>query len=302
MILTVTPNPALDYTVALDEPLDSGAVVRTSGARVDAGGKGINVSQYLRALGSETAASGFLGDPFGRVLADELDDAGLETAFVTVDESTRLNQTILAPDGEYKINQDGPRVSERAVEDLLARVRELAPPSLVVGGSLPPGVRAADVDRLAAAGDWATTVDVGGEMLAELESEYALCKPNREELAAATGMATASVDDCIAAAEALRETGYERVIASLGGDGAVLVGPRGAFVADALDVDVVDTVGAGDSLLAGVLAAYDDGADDATALAQGVAVSSRVVGVAGTSVPDLDEIAAVRDDVRVRRH
>lgn len=301
MILTVTPNPALDYTVELDAPLDAGAVVRTNGARVDAGGKGINVSQYLRALGSETAASGFLGDPFGRVLADELDDAGLETAFVAVNEPTRLNQTILAPDGEYKINQDGPHVSEHALDDLLARVREFAPPSLVVGGSLPPGVRAADVNRLAAAGDWATTVDVGGEMLAELESEYALCKPNREELAAATGMATASVDDCVAAAETLRETGYERVIASLGGDGAVLVGPNGAFVADALDVDVVDTVGAGDSLLAGVLAAYDDGADDATALAQGVAVSSRVVGVAGTSVPDLDDLAAVRDDVHVQR-
>ncbi|GGM62671.1 1-phosphofructokinase [Halarchaeum rubridurum] len=301
MILTVTPNPALDYTVELDEPLDAGTVARTDGARIDAGGKGINVSQYLRALDTETAASGFLGDPFGRVLADELAESGFETAFVAVGESTRLNQTILAPDGEYKVNQDGPRVTPEAVDDLLSRVREFAPPSLVVGGSLPPGVGPGAVDRLAAAGDWATTVDVGGELLAELDEEYALCKPNREELAAATGMATGSVEDCIAAAEALRETGYERVVASLGGDGAVLVGPDGAFVANALDVDVVDTVGAGDSLLAGVLAAYDDGADDATALAQGVAVASRVVGVAGTSVPDVTGIAAVRDDVRVRR-
>ncbi|GAA0306480.1 1-phosphofructokinase [Halarchaeum salinum] len=301
MILTVTPNPALDYTVELDEPLEAGTVVRTDGARVDAGGKGINVSQYLHALGSETAASGFLGEPFGRVLADELAESGFETAFVSVEESTRLNQTILATDGEYKINQNGPHVSERALDDLLSRVSERGPPSLVVGGSLPPGVSADDIDRLAAAGDWATTVDVGGEMLADLAGDYALCKPNREELAAATGMATDNVDDCIAAAEALRETGYERVIASLGGDGAVLVGPNGAFVADALDVDVVDTVGAGDSLLAGVLAAYDGGADDATALATGVAVSSRVVGTAGTSVPDLDGIEDVRDGVHVHR-
>ncbi|GAD51637.1 1-phosphofructokinase [Halarchaeum acidiphilum MH1-52-1] len=300
MILTVTPNPALDYTVELDDPLEADTVVRTDGARVDAGGKGINVSQYLRALGSETVASGFLGDPFGRVLADEL-AADLDTSFVPVEESTRLNQTILAPDGEYKINQNGPRVSEGAVDDLLARVADVAPPVLVVGGSLPPGVTAADVDRLADAGEWATAVDVGGAMLAELDADYALCKPNRAELAEATGMATESVDDCVAAGEELRSMGYERVIASLGGDGAILVGPEGAFVADALAVDVVDTVGAGDSLLAGVLAAYDGGASDETALATGVAVASRVVGVAGTSVPDLAGIETVRDGVRVRR-
>ncbi|WP_435101919.1 1-phosphofructokinase [Halarchaeum sp. P4] len=302
MILTVTPNPALDYTVELESPLDVDTVVRTDDATIDAGGKGINVSQYLRALGTETAASGFLGDPFGRVLAEQLAAEGLEAEFVSVDESTRLNQTILAPEGEYKVNQNGPAVSDDAVDALREHVATVAPPTLVVGGSLPPGMTADDVDALASAGDWATTVDVGGEMLAELEAEYALCKPNREELAAATGSPTESVDECIAAADELRSMGYERVVASLGADGAILVSEDGAVHAEAVDVDVVDTVGAGDSLLAGVLSAFDDGADDATALATGVAVASRVVQVAGTSVPDFGDVPTIRDAVTVTRH
>jgi len=302
VILTVTPNPALDYTVELDAPLEPDTVVRTDDARVDAGGKGINVSEYLQALGTETAASGFLGDPFGRVLAEQLDREGIESSFVPVDESTRLNQTILAPEGEYKINQDGPHVSPDAVSALVEHVASVAPPTLVVGGSLPPGVTAATVDRLASAGDWRTAVDVGGDLLAELDASYALCKPNRDELADATGMATGSVEECIEAANALRESGYERVVASLGGDGAVLVSESGAVFAEAVDAPVVDTVGAGDSLFAGVLSALDAGADDATALATGVAVASRVVGVAGTSVPDFSDVGAVRDAVTLHRY
>ncbi|QLC34957.1 hexose kinase (plasmid) [Halarchaeum sp. CBA1220] len=302
MILTVTPNPALDYTVELDDPLDVDTVVRTDGATVDAGGKGINVSQYLRALDTETAATGFLGDPFGRVLEEQLAREGLDAAFVSVDESTRLNQTILAPEGEYKVNQAGPTVSAGAVEDLRSHVASVAPPTLVVGGSLPPGMTAADVDALAGDGDWDTVVDVGGETLAELEEEYALCKPNDEELAAATGMPTGTVEECIAAAEELRAMGFERVVASLGAEGAILVSEDGALHAAAVDAAVVDTVGAGDSLLSGVLAAYDDGADDATALATGVAVASRVVGVPGTSVPDLSAVPEIRDAVRLTRH
>lgn len=301
MILTVTPNPALDYTVELDDPLDVDTVVRTDGATVDAGGKGINVSQYLRALDTETAATGFLGDPFGRVLEEQLAREGLDAAFVSVDESTRLNQTILAPEGEYKVNQDGPTVSAGAVEDLRSHVASVAPPTLVVGGSLLPGMTAGDVDALAADGDWDTVVDVGGEMLAELEERYALCKPNDAELAAATGLPTGTVEECVAAAEELRAMGYERVVASLGAEGAILVSDGGALHAEAVDAAVVDTVGAGDSLLAGALAAYDDGADDATALATGVAVASRVVGVAGTSVPDLSAVPEIRDAVSVTR-
>ncbi|GGL37399.1 1-phosphofructokinase [Halarchaeum grantii] len=302
MILTVTPNPALDYTVELDDPLDVDTVVRTDGATLDAGGKGINVSQYLRAMDTETAATGFLGDPFGRVLEEQLAREGLDAAFVSVDESTRLNQTILAPEGEYKVNQDGPTVSAGAVDDLRSHVASVAPPTLVVGGSLPPGMAADDVDALAADGDWETAVDVGGETLAELEERYALCKPNDEELAAATGMPTGTVEECIAAAEELREMGYERVVASLGAEGAILVSEDGALHAEAVDTAVVDTVGAGDSLLSGVLAAFDDGADDATALATGVAVASRVVGVPGTSVPDLSAVPEIRDAVRISRH
>jgi 1-phosphofructokinase len=172
---------------------------------------------------------------------------------------------------------------------------------VLVGGSLPPGLSPDAIDRIATGGDWETIVDTGGDVLRELDAQYGLCKPNRAELGEATGADVSTVEGCADAAAAFRERGFDRVLASLGADGAVLVGDAGRLYAEALDIDVVDTVGAGDALLSGVLSAWEAGADDETALRTGVAVSSQVVQRAGTAVPDLDDIDSLRDGVTVRR-
>ena len=105
---------------------------------------------------------------------------------------------------------------------------------------------------------------------------------------------------CARAAAEFREAGFDRVLASLGGDGVVLATESGALHADALAVDVADTVGAGDALLSGALAAWADGEDDATALRTGVAVATRLVAKAGTSPPALDRLDDLRQRVAVR--
>ncbi|WP_310926637.1 1-phosphofructokinase [Halogeometricum luteum] len=298
-VLTVTMNPAVDHTVTVDEPLRTGAVARTDDAKFDAGGKGINVSKYLTALDVDAPATGFLGGPFGRMIRERLDADGVPNDFVAIGDRTRLNTTVLGPEGEYKINHNGPTVDGGEISDLVGRVRERDPDRLVVAGSLPKGVGTDAVDELAAAGDWETAVDTGGASLTELDAEYLVCKPNREELAVATDMPVETTADCAAAAQSLRERGFRFVVASLGPDGALLAAESGTYHAAAVPVDVVDTVGAGDALLSGFLAGLARGEDERTALRTGVTVAARVVGASGTSVPDFDAVFDDRRDVTV---
>lgn len=300
MIGTVTFNPAVDQTVRIEGALVPDAVNRSSDARFDAGGKGINVSKFLAALGAETLATGPVGGFTGSYVAEAMADDGVPTDFVSVAGPTRVNTMLLTDDAEYKVNQTGPGVDESVVESVLDRLRDVDSDTVLVGGSLPPGLDATAVDRIARGGDWTTAVDVGGELLRSLDADYALCKPNRAELGAATGADVSSVERSAAAARELRRSGFERVVASLGPDGAVVAGPDGVVVAEALAADVVDTAGAGDALLAGVLAALDQGADDETALATGVAASARVVRHAGTGVPSFDGLPDERTTVETR--
>lgn len=298
MILTVTPNPAVDQTIEMDEPLESDAVQRSREARFDAGGNGINVSQFVRALGDETLATGIVGGFTGYFIEQNLQQFEVPTDFCETAEPTRMNTTILTPDSEYHLNQSGPQVGESAVDDLIDVLQKHDPSIVDIGGSLPPGMDDDAVDRLAAAGDWDTAIDVHGDLLPDLEETYEYCKPNEVELEEATGIEINDIDDCAEAARELQEWGFERVIASMGGEGAMMVTPEETLYAPALDVDVVDTVGAGDSMFAAVLWAYEQGWDDEKALRAGVATSSQIVGVTGTSVSDLD-ISETIEEVRV---
>ncbi|MFB6189044.1 MAG: 1-phosphofructokinase [Halapricum sp.] len=301
MILTITLNPAVDHTLAVDVTPRPDIVNRaTRGGQFDAGGKGINVSQFLAALDADTVAMGVLGGFTGEFIRTELSEEPFESVFVTVAEPTRVNTTVLAADGEYKFNERGPHVADSAVDELVSWISALSPDRVAVAGSLPPGLDAGTIDRLAQAGPWRTNVDVGGAMLTELAATYETCKPNREELAEAVGHPVESVEDAVEAARELLAMGYERVVTSLGADGAVLVTGETALYADAVETDVVDTVGAGDSLFAGVLAALDDGADEATALKRGIALAGLVVSQPGTTAPSIDDPDALGEEVTVR--
>ncbi|SFL56759.1 1-phosphofructokinase [Halogranum rubrum] len=302
MILTVTLNPAVDHTLQLEDELTPDTVARTDSAQFDPGGKGINVSKYLVSLDVETVATGYVGDFLGRFLQEELTARDIPNDFVEISGCTRLNTTVLTPQSEFKINQNGPTVDEMAVESIVETIERYEPETVVVAGSLPPGVGPEILDRIADAGSWDTVVDVGGDVLRKLDAEYALCKPNREELAAALGEEIESLDDAFAATRSLQERGFERVVTSLGGDGAIMATPDAVLYTPALDVDVVDTVGAGDALLSGVLADRERGGSDESALRAGVAVASRVVSVSGTSVPPLDDVLDHVDEMRVTAH
>jgi 1-phosphofructokinase len=292
MIATVTLNPAVDQTVRTDQELAPEEIIRVDDAKFDAGGKGINVSKFLTAMGAETVATGVVGGFLGQFVTERLAADGIDARFVDIDGTTRLNSTVLAPDGEYKLNQRGPTVSAAEVGAIVERLSALAPEIVVVAGSLPPGLDTGAIDRLAGAGPWETVVDVEGALLRDLDADYAWCKPNAPELAAATGRAVDDRESAIEAAEQLRKRGFDRVVASLGADGAVLVTGDDVVHEPAIDCEVVDTVGAGDALLSGVLAGIAAGADEADALHTGVVAATAAVSTPGTDVPSLPEPGA----------
>lgn len=285
MIATVTLNPAIDYTVEIESDPAPDAILRTGAYTYDPGGKGINVAEHLDAMGIETIATGLVGGELGTMLTTLLDRRGIPLDFVTINGQTRLNTTILSPDGERKINQTGPRVSASTVTAVEERLLEIEPATVVIGGSLPQGVGIEAIERIAAAGEWETVVDVGGEVLTGLEGTYALCAPNEMELATATGRRIETVSDVAVAAESLLDAGFRAVVVTRGADGAVLADEAGVVPRSAPVVDVVDTVGAGDAFLAGFLAAQAAGAERTAALERGIATAALSVQTRGTGAP-----------------
>lgn len=292
MLATVTLNPAVDRTVSVDGSLTDGTITRIENARFDAGGKGINVSKYLAAMDTETVATGVAGGFLGEFITKHLESADIETQFVSIGGCTRMNSTIHTDTDEYKLNQRGPNVSPSSIDQLIEILDAIEPDTVIIGGSLPPGLDTGAIDKLAQAGIWNTAVDVEGDLLDQLEANYEWCKPNTSELEAATEQKIESIADAKAATESLRSQGFETVVASLGSDGALVNSPSVVEHQPAIETDVIDTVGAGDALFSGFLAAKHRDLDDTVALELGVLAATAVIGTVGTAVPSLPQLTA----------
>lgn len=273
MICTVTMNPALDYIVSLSE-LKRGEINRAARSRLRAGGKGINVSAVLKSFGISSAATGFVAGRTGELLCDMLREAGIFADFVRTGGMTRINVKIRAGE-ETDINGEGPAVTEEAFSALLAKAERLPAGSLLVlAGSLPASLPAGAVGRLFAAAEGArVAVDGSGEVLREaLPLRPWLVKPNRDELAQLYGVRARTREEALPLARRLCSDGARNALVSLGEEGAVLACESGGeYAMPAFPGRAADTVGAGDSLLAGFIAAYEGGQSAEQALAQGVA-------------------------------
>lgn len=304
MIVTLTLNPSLDRTIEVDS-LTRGAVIRAGGARVDPGGKGVNVSRALLANGVPSRAVLPCGGDDGQRLVRLLAAEGVEVAAVRCAGATRSNVTLVEPDGTVtKINEPGGALTadevDRVAEAVLRAAEAGRADWVVACGSLPPGVPVdlyATLGRRFAAAGIRVAVDTSGPaLLAAVAAGAELVKPNREELAEAVGRPLGSLRDVVAAAEELRTWGAGTVLASLGADGAVLVGPDGVLAGESPPVEPRSTVGAGDALLAGFLAAGARGAGPADALAAALAWGAAAAALPGSRMPRPGDIspAAVR--------
>lgn len=303
-VVTLTVNPSVDRTVEVDA-LRRGAVMRPLTTRVDAGGKGVNVSRALHAAGVTNVAVLPVGGHEGAQLLDLLRQDGLAVRTVPIGGAVRANVTIVEPDGTTtKLNEPGPVLSDDEVVALQDTLLEAARGAdwVVLSGSLPPGAPTdlyARLTTLLHAAGLRVALDCDGPVLLEaLRAGPDLVKPNRRELADATGLAIDTPADAVRAAGALQDLGARAVLASLGSRGAVLVDDTGAHHAHADVEHPRSTVGAGDAALAGFLAA---GARGPAALDAAVAYGAAAVSLPGSRMPvpaDLRPTAVRRIPIR----
>ncbi len=303
MILTLTPNPSFDRTVALDGELSRGQVHRVVSVTSQAGGKGVNISRAAVSadIPSIAVVPALKEDPF--VL--ELLGAGIDCRPVRPAGNVRVNLTITEPDGTTtKLNSPGAEVAEddlaRMAEAIVARAAGAS--WTVLAGSLPAGAPPAFyadlVRRLRTVGGHVAvdTSDAPLQALVEALPEAApdLMKPNGAELASFTGGDPDALEaDPVATAKAARqliERGVGAVLATLGGNGAVLVTADGAWHATPPPTTVVSTVGAGDSSLFGYLLGDIRGLPAPERLALAVAYGSAAAGLPGTTIPQPSQL------------
>lgn len=299
MIITLTVNPSLDRTIEVDH-LVIGAVQRARASHLDPGGKGINVSRALAAAGQRTVAVMPIGGSDGHEIVRRLQAEGVEALAVPIAETTRSNVGVVEADGTTtKLNEAGAVLAEAEIEALKRAVVDAAAGAdwVVASGSLAPGLPVgyyAELVALLGPIDVRVAVDTSGPALpAAVAAGPALVKPNREELAEASGLPVRTVGEAVAAAQRLQELGAHNVLVSLGADGALLVEGAQVTHGEAHVAAPRSTVGAGDAMLAGFLSA---GGRGSAALAAGLAWGAAAVALPGSRMPtpaDLD-LAAVR--------
>lgn len=275
MIYTVTFNPALDYVLHLDN-LVVGAINRTKTEQIVNGGKGINVSTVLKNLGVDNTALGFCAGFTGEALEKGINADGVKTDFVHLKNGfSRINVKIRAQE-DTDINGQGPEIKDEDIEKLFLKLDSLTQVDiLVLAGSIPSTLPKDIYERILKRLDGKgvkAVVDATGELLVNvLKYHPFLIKPNNDELGEIFGRTLETDEEIIEYAQRLREMGAENVLVSMGGAGAILVTADGFFKRGVAKGRVVNTVGAGDSMVAGFLYGYLKSGDYEYALKTGTA-------------------------------
>ena len=305
MIVTVTPNPALDRTLTVPEIVFD-EMVRASESRLDLDGKGVNVSKALQSLGAATIIMGFAGGAAGEQLERGLAAQGYATEFTLVAGETRTNTIIIdaATNRYVKANEAGPTLQPAELEAFFdqARARLSAGDTWILSGSLPPGAPAdfyARLVRLVQAAGARALLDTSGEPLRRgaAAGPY-LVKPNAGEAQELTGQPITSDADALRAAQFFFDQGVELVALSLGADGVLLASRAEAYRAVPPQVLALNPVGAGDALLAGVAWALEQGLALAEVARWGVASGTAAAMRSGTGAAPRAEVEALYGQVR----
>ncbi|MFE8697443.1 1-phosphofructokinase [Cytobacillus sp. FJAT-53684] len=277
MIYTLTLNPSVDYIIGLGQ-VRLGELNRTEQEAKFPGGKGINVSRVLKKMGVNSQAIGFLGGFTGDYIEEYLQNESIETDFIHVQEDTRINIKIKA-NSETEINGMGPAISNDDLLKLKQKINMLSLEDLLVlAGSIPstlPNTMYEEIVKICSEKGVSFVVDAEGDLLKKvLPLGPFLIKPNHHELGELFETTFSTVEEVIPFGEKLLKMGAKNVIVSFAGEGAALITANGAYLAAVPKGEVKSSVGAGDSMVAGFLAAYEKEKDIEKAFRYSVASGS----------------------------
>lgn len=280
MIYTVTLNPAIDYVIHVGGALQTGTINRTTAEDFQFGGKGINVSGVLKTLGFPSVALGFVAGFTGKALEQGLQMQGLATDLICVEQGmTRINVKVKGRE-ETEINGMGPVITPADMAALYQKLDALQPgDTLVLSGSIPGCLAPDTYERLLArleGKNVQTVVDATGQLLVNvLKYRPFLIKPNNHELGEIFGTTPVTEEEILSCAKKLQAMGGRNILVSLAGDGALLLDETGVnHRIGCPKGQVVNSVGAGDSMVAGFLAGWLQTRDYTYALKLGTAAGS----------------------------
>jgi len=295
MIYTVTFNPSIDYIMFAND-FELNGLNRATATYKFAGGKGINVSRVLKTLGIQSTALGFAGGFPGQFISDTLTQSDILTDFIQVDEDTRINVKLKTGD-ETEINAPGPNITNLQFEALLSQIKQTsANDTVIVAGSIPKSVPKDAYEQIAR-----ITNETGASLVVDAEKDLVesvlgyhplFIKPNKDELEVMFDTTISTDQDVIKYAREILKKGATSVIISLGGEGALYVDDEHSYKATVPNGHVVNTVGSGDSTVAGMVAGLASGLPIKDAFKQAVS--------AGTATAFNEDLANKSDIEKIK--
>ena len=308
-VVTITVDPSLDTTATVDR-VTANRKLRAESVEHHPGGGGLNVAKVLRVFGQEVDALWVRGGPFGSYIEQLLEEEGTDHTSVDIEGANKQSFAVIeGSSGEhYRFSTPGPTLSEAEMEALEAELRRRSPEWLVLSGGIPSGtpddfhLRLAEIGRGRGA---SVVIDTHGPPLEKVifGSGAFLAKPNRTELAEILDEdpGSSGFDPADAGREIIQESEVENLVISLGREGALLISDAGVKQFEAPRVEVGSRIGAGDSMVGGILARLVQGASLAEATRFGVAAGTAAVLTSGTELCRRDEAESLLGNVRVSR-
>ncbi|MFA0441440.1 1-phosphofructokinase [Vibrio sp. 10N.222.51.C12] len=303
-VVTITLNPALDLTGSL-ETLNKGSVSLVNKGSLHAAGKGVNVAKVLSDLGADVTVTGFLGTDNQELFCQLFDELGAKDEFIRVAGSTRINVKLVETKGDVSdINFPGVEVSQQAISQFDTTLNTLMQTHdyFVFAGSLPRGISAEQCAK------WIETLQKNGkrvlfdssrEALAQgLDSQPWLIKPNDEELSQFVGRELSTHEQCLEAAETLSDKGISNIVVSMGAEGVLWLHDNRWLQAKPPKMRVVSTVGAGDTLVAGLCWGHMQLMPKQELLSFATALSALAVSQIGVGVPSKEEVISLQKQVQ----
>lgn len=256
MIYTLTLNPAIDYYMSM-ENFQLGSLNSLEEGYTLPGGKGINVSKVLKNFSVESKALGFVGGFTGDYIKKHLNEYEIESDFIELQENTRINIKLKTKDSETEIAGKSPTISKENVEELLKKFEEIKKDDVVIlSGSVPNSISKsiyADIIKLLPK-DCKVILDTRGLPFVEgLKEGVFLTKPNNHELEEFFNRKLNNIEEIIQAGKDLQALGSKNVLISLGKDGSILITEKEVYIGNAPQGKLISSVGAGDSMVAGVV-------------------------------------------------